>query len=59
MQTGTVTAVSATSITAKSADGHETTVVITSSTTVGGAAISEVKAGDTLDQAGGGQPPAS
>lgn len=52
MQTGTVTAVSATSITAKSADGHATTFVVTSSTTVAGAAIGDVKVGDTVTVVG-------
>lgn len=52
MQTGTVTAVSATSITAKSADGHATTFVLTSSTTVAGAAIGDVKVGDTVTVVG-------
>jgi hypothetical protein len=48
MQTGTVTAVSATSITAKSADGHETTFVVSASTTLGTGAIGDVKVGDTV-----------
>lgn len=48
LQTGTVTAVSSTSITAKSADGHGTTFAVTSSTTVGGGTIADVQAGDTV-----------
>ncbi|GAB3864790.1 hypothetical protein GCM10027610_113760 [Dactylosporangium cerinum] len=53
MQTGTVTAVSASSITAKSADGHATTFAVTSSTTVGGGgAIGDVKVGDTVTVVG-------
>lgn len=54
LQSGTVTAVSATSITAKSADGHSTTFVVTSGTTVdnGNAAITDVKTGDTVTVVG-------
>ncbi|GAA3236194.1 hypothetical protein GCM10010532_074450 [Dactylosporangium siamense] len=52
MQTGTVTAVSASSITAKSADGHATTFAVTSSTTVGGGTIGDVKVGDTVTVVG-------
>ncbi|MFG2044105.1 hypothetical protein [Dactylosporangium sp. NPDC048998] len=50
LQTGTVTAVSATSITAKSEDGHATTFVVGESTRVsnGMSTISDVKAGDTV-----------
>ncbi|MEV8515253.1 hypothetical protein [Dactylosporangium sp. NPDC051484] len=50
LQTGTVTAVSATSITAKSEDGHATTFVVGESTRVGNgsATISDVKTGDTV-----------
>ncbi len=52
LQTGTVTAVSATSITAKSADGHATTFVVGSSTTVGNGAIGDVRVGDTVTVVG-------
>jgi hypothetical protein len=54
LQSGTVTAVSSTSITAKSADGHTTTFVISSSTSVdnGVDTISSVKAGDTVTVVG-------
>ncbi|MFF5233836.1 hypothetical protein [Dactylosporangium sp. NPDC000521] len=53
MQTGTVTAVSAGSITAKSADGHATTFAVTSSTTVsGGGSIGDVQVGDTVTVVG-------
>ncbi|MEV4134309.1 hypothetical protein AB0J72_19320 [Dactylosporangium sp. NPDC049742] len=53
MQTGTVTAVSATSITAKSADGHATTFAVTSATTVsGGGTIGDVQVGDTVTVVG-------
>ncbi|MER7008957.1 hypothetical protein ABT297_38765 [Dactylosporangium sp. NPDC000555] len=50
LQTGTVTAVSATSITAKSEDGHATTFVVGESTRVGNgtAKITDVKTGDTV-----------
>jgi len=50
LQSGTVTAVSATSITAKSADGHTTTFALNSSTQVdnGAAQVSGVKTGDTV-----------
>ncbi len=50
LQSGTVTAVSATSITAKSADGYSTTFVVSSSTSVdnGVDAIGNVKTGDTV-----------
>ena len=54
LQSGTVTAVSSTSITAKSADGHTTTFVVGSSTKVdnGNDAISAVKTGDTVTVVG-------
>jgi hypothetical protein len=54
LQAGTVTAVSSTSITAKSADGHSTTFVVNSSTSVdnGIDAISDVKTGDTVTVVG-------
>ncbi|GAA2350676.1 hypothetical protein [Dactylosporangium salmoneum] len=54
LQSGTVTEVSTTSITAKSADGHATTFVIGSSTTVdnGNDQISDVKTGDTVTVVG-------
>ncbi|WP_432832155.1 hypothetical protein [Dactylosporangium sp. CA-092794] len=54
LQTGTVTDVSATSITAKSADGHTTTFVIGAGTTVdnGDDQVSDVKAGDTVTVVG-------
>ena len=50
LQSGTVTAVSTTSITAQSADGHTTTFVIGPATTVdnGNDQISDVKTGDTV-----------
>ncbi|WP_433223429.1 hypothetical protein ACQP00_26105 [Dactylosporangium sp. CS-047395] len=50
LQTGTVTAVSATSITAKSEDGHATTFVVGADTKVdnGASKIGDVKAGDTV-----------
>jgi hypothetical protein len=50
MQTGTVTAVTATSLTAKSVDGYTQTYVITTSTKVdeGDDAIGDVKTGDTV-----------
>ncbi|WP_433328100.1 hypothetical protein [Dactylosporangium sp. CA-139066] len=50
LQSGTVTAVSATSITAKSEDGHATTFVVGADTKVGNGAakISDVKAGDSV-----------
>ncbi|MFI5907873.1 hypothetical protein [Dactylosporangium sp. NPDC051541] len=50
LQSGTVTAVSATSITAKSEDGHATTFVVSDATKVdnGVAKIADVKAGDTV-----------
>jgi len=50
LQSGTVTAVSPTSITAKSADGYSTTFVVTSSTSIdnGVDTISNVKTGDTV-----------
>ncbi|WP_432824401.1 hypothetical protein [Dactylosporangium sp. CA-092794] len=50
LQTGTVTAVSATSITAKSEDGHATTFTVGASTKVnnGEANVSDVKSGDTV-----------
>jgi hypothetical protein len=54
LQSGTVTAVSSTSITAKSADGYSTTFVVTSSTSVdnGVDTISNVKTGDTVTVVG-------
>lgn len=54
LQSGTVTAVGATAITAKSADGHSTTFVVGSSTTVdnGVDAIGDVKTGDTVTVVG-------
>jgi hypothetical protein len=54
LQTGTVTEVSSTSITAKSADGHSTTFVVNSSTTIdnGVDAIGDVKTGDTVTVVG-------
>jgi hypothetical protein len=54
LQSGTVTAVSTTSITAKSADGHATTFVIGSATSVdnGNDAVSDIKAGDTVTVVG-------
>jgi hypothetical protein len=54
LQTGTVTAVSATSITAQSADGHTTTFVIGSSTRVGNGsdAVADIKSGDTVTVVG-------
>jgi hypothetical protein len=54
LQTGTVTAVSSTSITATSADGHSTTFVVGSSTTVdnGVDVIGDVKTGDTVSVVG-------
>ncbi|WP_426514260.1 hypothetical protein ACPPVO_28730 [Dactylosporangium sp. McL0621] len=50
LQTGAVTAVSATSITAKSEDGHATTYVVGDGTKVdnGAAKIADVKSGDTV-----------
>ncbi|MFD0578262.1 hypothetical protein [Dactylosporangium darangshiense] len=50
LQSGTVTAVSATSITAKSEDGHATTFVVSADTKVdnGAAKISDVKQGDSV-----------
>ncbi|WP_433065415.1 hypothetical protein [Dactylosporangium sp. CS-033363] len=50
LQTGTVTAVSATSITAKSEDGHATTFVVGADTKVdnGASKIGDVKTGDTV-----------
>jgi hypothetical protein len=54
LQSGTVTAVSSTSITAKSADGYSTTFVVSSSTSVdnGVDAIGNVKTGDTVTVVG-------
>ncbi|GAA3294259.1 hypothetical protein Dvina_50435 [Dactylosporangium vinaceum] len=54
LQTGTVTAISATSITAKSADGHATTFVINGSTSVdnGNDQVADVKTGDTVTVVG-------
>ncbi|WP_432980745.1 hypothetical protein [Dactylosporangium sp. CA-233914] len=54
LQTGTVTEISTTSITAKSADGHATTFVIGSSTTVdnGNDQVSDIKTGDTVTVVG-------
>jgi hypothetical protein len=54
LQSGTVTAISTTSITAKSADGHTTTFVIGSSTTVdnGNDQVSDIKTGDTVTVVG-------
>jgi hypothetical protein len=51
VQTGTVTAVSSSSITVKSADGYSATYVVISSTEVNAqaAGISTVKVGDTVD----------
>jgi hypothetical protein len=50
LQSGTVTAVSDTSITAKSADGHSTTYTIDSSTSVnnGNNQVGDIKTGDTV-----------
>ena len=50
MQTGEITAVSATSITAKSADGYTQTYVINSSTQVdeGSEQVSDLKSGATV-----------
>ncbi|GAA2333382.1 hypothetical protein [Dactylosporangium salmoneum] len=50
LQSGTVTAVSATSITAKSEDGHATTFAVAGTTKVGNGnfKIADVKAGDTV-----------
>ncbi|MFG2038036.1 hypothetical protein [Dactylosporangium sp. NPDC048998] len=54
LQSGTVTDVSTTSITAKSADGHTTTFKIGSSTTVdnGNDQVSDIKTGDTVTVVG-------
>ena len=54
LQSGTVTAVSATSITAKSEDGHETTFTVDAATQVNGGTskIADVKPGDTVTVAG-------
>ncbi|GAA4248972.1 hypothetical protein [Dactylosporangium darangshiense] len=54
LQTGTVTDVSTTSITAKSADGHSTTFVIGTSTTVdnGNDQVADIKTGDTVTVVG-------
>jgi hypothetical protein len=54
LQSGTVTDVSSTSITAKSADGHSTTFAVSSSTSVdnGVDTISNVKTGDTVTVVG-------
>ncbi|WP_426508254.1 hypothetical protein ACPPVO_57695 [Dactylosporangium sp. McL0621] len=54
LQSGTVTGISTTSITAKSADGHATTFVIGSATTVdnGNDQVSDVKTGDTVTVVG-------
>jgi hypothetical protein len=54
LQTGTVTAVSATSITAKSEDGHATTFVVGSATKVdnGAAKVADVKVGDAVTVVG-------
>jgi hypothetical protein len=54
LQSGTVTAVSSTSISAKSADGHSTTFAVSSSTSVdnGVDAIGNVKTGDTVTVVG-------
>ena len=54
LQSGTVTDVSATSITAKSADGHTTTFVIGASTTVdnGNDQVADIKTGDTVTVVG-------
>jgi hypothetical protein len=54
LQSGTVTAVSATSITARSADGYSTTFVVGASTSVdnGVDAIGAVKTGDTVTVVG-------
>jgi hypothetical protein len=54
LQTGTVTEISTTSITAKSADGHTTTFVIGSSTTVdnGDDQVADIKSGDTVSVVG-------
>ncbi|MFI5913595.1 hypothetical protein [Dactylosporangium sp. NPDC051541] len=54
LQTGTVTDISTTSITAKSADGRATTFVIGSSTSIdnGNDAVSDIKTGDTVTVVG-------
>ncbi|GAA3195801.1 hypothetical protein ACFO1B_00125 [Dactylosporangium siamense] len=54
LQSGTVTAVSATSITAKSEDGHETTFTVDASTKVNGGSskITDVKTGDAVTVVG-------
>ena len=54
LQSGTVTSVSSTSITAKSADGYSTTFVVNSSTSVdnGVDAIGDVQTGDTVTVVG-------
>ena len=54
LATGTVSAVSSTSITVKSADGYTTTYAIGSSTTVnnGNSDVSSVKSGDTVTVVG-------
>jgi hypothetical protein len=53
-QTGTVTAVSGSSITVKSADDFSSTYAITSSTTVdsGSSAVSDIQTGDTVSVVG-------
>ncbi|WP_327004200.1 DUF5666 domain-containing protein [Dactylosporangium sp. NBC_01737] len=54
LQSGTVTAVSATSITAKSEDGHETTFTVDATTKVNGgnSKIADVKTGDQVTVVG-------
>ncbi|WP_433052762.1 hypothetical protein [Dactylosporangium sp. CS-033363] len=54
LQTGTVTEISTTSITAKSADGHTTTFVIGSATSVdnGQDQVSDIQTGDTVTVVG-------
>jgi hypothetical protein len=54
LQTGTVTAISTTSITAKSADGHTTTFVIGSATSVdnGQDQVADIQTGDTVTVVG-------
>ncbi len=48
MQTGQVTAISSTSVTAKSADGYTKTYTINSSTTFGNGSASDIANGDTV-----------
>ncbi|MEV4312280.1 hypothetical protein [Actinocrispum sp. NPDC049592] len=48
MQTGQVTAISSTSVTAKSADGYTKTYTISSSTTFGNGSVSDIQNGDTV-----------